>query len=709
MNSPSNRVDMGGIEYPSWETLEEPKETYCMLDPHVLLNTLIKDLECVDEWKVQYECLTELQRIAKFKPHLLLADISSGAGDVAPHPTVTFVEKISEPILACLSSLRSALSKNAMLTIAAFMRGLGGDYIRTLASLHTHKTSPQRGPRPIQKYAKLEAVVSILLQKASSTAEKKFIQSSAEETLTLLASQPKGAEPLLCVILKIMKESKNSRIIGACGQTVLKCWHHLSNEWMEGTDRECMENVISLVSQSIPILLADKNPTSRAAVKKLTEEMRSYAARIDQQSDVKLPLPDRNMSTHLNNVWGSMNTTITSPSMRMSVSKFLGLSSSSSNLSAMGHTSALSASRSDYHKASSTESACAARQARSPPQQRRQASLSSQVRSPDRAASSARGLPKPTSSMNKPRQSSHTNTSSGTRHNVANHITSMNQLRSPVDPPVAATRVLRSHSSQPRTSAVKRHPVTPNKVFQSTFALPTRSSHLPTPSQSFTTATQRPVPRSRTLATEWSKASSAQLPKSNADYLMQDRGRPSTATLPLMMSKRPPTQLPRGRKAVDENLSGSLGQYKFDSQAALPPKGRSAILSTQKPPLLSGRPISVPSLSCSYQDSSILSADSSIYGRGSSGGLMEKSVTTLSTATSLNGDRATTTSAGASAAGVTNHSARDRSRSLSNRLRILSSRRSLSVNGRPTQAPPPPPGPFTLPPWLMIDDDSTED
>eukprot|EP01054_Gregarina_sp_Poly1_P006921 Gregarina_sp_Poly_1__6920@NODE_3758_length_895_cov_176_466184_g140_i3_p1_GENE_NODE_3758_length_895_cov_176_466184_g140_i3NODE_3758_length_895_cov_176_466184_g140_i3_p1_ORF_typecomplete_len112_score11_17CLASP_N/PF12348_8/2_4e07Ku_PK_bind/PF08785_11/0_024_NODE_3758_length_895_cov_176_466184_g140_i3122457 len=104
---------------------------------------------------------------------------------------MTMVERLSEPILACVGSLRSSLSKNAMLTISAFVRGLGNDYIKCMANLHATRTSPLRLTR-VNQYPRVLTLVNTLLQKASSTAEKKFIQVAADDTLSLLTAQPQG-------------------------------------------------------------------------------------------------------------------------------------------------------------------------------------------------------------------------------------------------------------------------------------------------------------------------------------------------------------------------------------------------------------------------------------------------------------------------------------------------------------------------------------
>eukprot|EP01055_Gregarina_sp_Pseudo9_P001991 Gregarina_sp_Pseudo_9__1990@NODE_237_length_3467_cov_21_119312_g221_i0_p1_GENE_NODE_237_length_3467_cov_21_119312_g221_i0NODE_237_length_3467_cov_21_119312_g221_i0_p1_ORF_typecomplete_len708_score64_00CLASP_N/PF12348_8/1_8e17_NODE_237_length_3467_cov_21_119312_g221_i013423438 len=697
MNSPSNRVDMGGMDYPSWESLEEPNSTH-FAEPGVLLTTLTRSLECVDDWKTQYEGLTELQRIAKHNPTVLLSKIASvPSGEVSLHPTTCLVEKISDLILPCVNSLRSALSKNAMLTIIAFIKGLGGDYLDCLSAPHGSRNSPLRASRIPPQYPRLASLMNVLLQKASSTAEKKFIQSAAEDTLALLAAQPKGAEPLLCVILKIMKESKNSRMVGACGQVALKCWHSVSNEWVSGAEADSIETVVPLVSQCIPLLLNDKNPASRAAAKKLTDEMRVCATNIDQQPLLLLPLPDStNMSQYLHSVWGNVNANITSPSMRMSMAKLLGLNSA--NFGKLGSCTLTSNTRHESVK-SATNDAASVLLTRSPLQQRRQASAAAHVRSPERNGTSSRLLPKAMahgSAQSKLRQLSQVHAVSSTRRNLAKTLTS--GANASPDRAAPRSHTLRSLSSQPSTYSRLQHCANRTLAPHATFAMPTRSSYVTLPHQPVQAALQQ---RQRSVsqrtrvfpASEITRCVTGLRPCAT-DLSRAERGRPNTATVPAIPTRGMPAQLPRGRKAPDDMFR--LGHLKAESLAALPP--RSKYDCPQRPPLLHGRPVTVPSLSCSYQEYPIVSGESSTYGRGSSGGLMEKSLTTVSTATSSHEDRAH--------ACISNHSARERSRSLSNRLRILSSRRSMSVNGRSMAASLVAAGPQQLPAWL--DDDSTE-
>eukprot|EP01054_Gregarina_sp_Poly1_P002212 Gregarina_sp_Poly_1__2211@NODE_158_length_12340_cov_321_502159_g140_i0_p3_GENE_NODE_158_length_12340_cov_321_502159_g140_i0NODE_158_length_12340_cov_321_502159_g140_i0_p3_ORF_typecomplete_len753_score61_28CLASP_N/PF12348_8/3_6e15_NODE_158_length_12340_cov_321_502159_g140_i0652323 len=751
MGSPSNRVDIGGMEYPCWESLSGPTSDL-LGDVGALTAALTRNLETVADWKLQYETLTELQRIAKHDAPVLLSSVCiSNPSNAAPGYTevsspsgpMTMVERLSEPILACVGSLRSSLSKNAMLTISAFVRGLGNDYIKCMANLHATRTSPLRLTR-VNQYPRVLTLVNTLLQKASSTAEKKFIQVAADDTLSLLTAQPQGTEPLLSVILKIMKECKNSRVIGACGNIILKCWQTISSEWVCGAEIDLMETVINLTSQAIPILLADKNPASRTAAKRLTDDMRKCAASIDQQPIALLPLPERtNMSQYITSVWGTVNASITSPSMRLSFAKFLGLqnASSSNGCRMFG----------EHHKSPSLDAT--SRITRSPQQQTKQSiSASSSLRSPERLAPATRVLPKTMGSTTKSRLIVPPQTQSSlpttTRRNIAQQLTSTSILTKSM-PDVSSTRascVIRARSTQTNakllaTRRAQSHcgqrgalltaPKEVDAIVEcskptATFALPTRSSQLPTwqsghssiKHQRLTSFHCKSTSMDSTSLSSTNTQRAIRSQRPSIDYARvldshRTNVRPHIATVPAV-SLRPGTQSQtvsnfRGRRPCENKDDLQLRHSAATS--TLPPRGimirqnKTASGPMHRPPQLQ-RPQGLPSLPCSNTASTALDSSTGTYGRGSSGGLMEKSVTTVSTAASSHEDRLL------SANIMLNHSARDRGRSVSTRLRALSARRSFSVSGRTgtlCSTPSVAPGPPELPPWLLIDDDSTEE
>eukprot|EP01056_Protomagalhaensia_sp_Gyna25_P000102 Protomagalhaensia_sp_Gyna_25__101@NODE_104_length_5238_cov_68_434891_g81_i0_p1_GENE_NODE_104_length_5238_cov_68_434891_g81_i0NODE_104_length_5238_cov_68_434891_g81_i0_p1_ORF_typecomplete_len489_score62_64CLASP_N/PF12348_8/5_1e16Rsm22/PF09243_10/5e03Rsm22/PF09243_10/0_052PMC2NT/PF08066_12/26PMC2NT/PF08066_12/21E3_UbLigase_R4/PF13764_6/0_1Adaptin_N/PF01602_20/2_6e02Adaptin_N/PF01602_20/37Adaptin_N/PF01602_20/2_6_NODE_104_length_5238_cov_68_434891_g81_i037065172 len=263
MSSPSKRVDLfGGVEYPSWDTLEEPR--IISTDEDFFSESAaatVRTLQNSADWRLQYETLTELQRISKYNPSLLLVDLGA---EGAP---LTLVEQVHEPILACVNSLRSALSKNAMLTVSALIKGLGSHYVRSLAPGAHARLSPSAKMHHLRigvsSSARLHHLVSLLLQKAASPAEKKFIQTAAEDTLNLFTTVPQTAEAVLQVVARILRDSKNPRVTNVAAGVLIKCWAAAESE-----------SATLAVAQALPILVADRSPGSRAVVKKLAEDLK---------------------------------------------------------------------------------------------------------------------------------------------------------------------------------------------------------------------------------------------------------------------------------------------------------------------------------------------------------------------------------------------------------------------------------------------------
>eukprot|EP01053_Blabericola_migrator_P003979 Blabericola_migrator_1__3978@NODE_2204_length_3128_cov_216_193074_g1388_i0_p1_GENE_NODE_2204_length_3128_cov_216_193074_g1388_i0NODE_2204_length_3128_cov_216_193074_g1388_i0_p1_ORF_typecomplete_len696_score77_29CLASP_N/PF12348_8/1_7e06CLASP_N/PF12348_8/0_054DUF3819/PF12842_7/8_7e03DUF3819/PF12842_7/0_17_NODE_2204_length_3128_cov_216_193074_g1388_i06912778 len=694
MSSPSKRVDIGGIDYPSWDTLTEPNIN-SRDDLIAAAAQLLQGLEPSSDWKLQFETLTEIQRISKYNSALLLMSLEED-----DHLAGTcLIERVHEPLLTIVNSLRSALSKNAMLTVSAFIRGLGTKYLRTLCpAIHSphgtnsNRHSPVRGSALKSPVAapKLYAVVNLLMQKASSPSEKKFIQMTADETIGLFASAPYAAEPLLAVIVKIMKECKNSRVTGTCGESILKCWTAISSRWLEGKELGSLESISSLVSSSIPFLLLDKNAVSRRASRKLVEEMRATAESLDSSSTAHLDLMEASsMSQMLVSLWASLSASIASPSTRITVSKLLTSTGSESTSSSSFFPNPIQRPRSFVSRS---------------PSHRRGSSKTSEVKSPLKRKIVK--SPTPPSGL---LQSAYFGKPAFLQSRTLALETRTTSRILPKHPSSRIESGNNSSASNFRADSGHHFSVSVSRPDTGhTFSVPTRSSLVPAWHRKSLSDQTRPVPSltQAQAAAEISKLlmRSQKLPSrqstgdsvSNASRKIthhSDVPRPTLDVPRPVIDTEPHIPLHRGTRGRDRVAPRS--NFELPPRTKLMKAQKSFVSGREEPPL----PVhsSVP----------WHATVEGLYSREGSGNLMEKSVTTTSTTVSSQEDRPFANSRLASSI---QQSARDRSRSLTNGMKMLSSRRALSLNSRtgsrgcyrPQQGPP------ELPPWLLDDEGSIE-